>query len=470
MKALVGPDRRPWRRPLRSARAWRKDETFRRQLKNVGHLLTGNFAASLIGLASFALTARALGPADYGVIALMHAYTRVINKFVNFQSWQPLIKYGAEAQSRGAIDDLKALLKFGLVLDLGAAVLGWALAVAIALLAQPWFGWRPDTVLALVVYCTVMLFNLSGMPTAVMRLSGRYRLMALGQVFSASCRLVLCAAGWVMGAGLWFFVLVWMGVQAVSSACMLVFALRELRRQGCAGFLSAPVRGIRQRFPGLWSFAWLANLSLTIRTSTHEVDTLLVGALADTTAAGFYHIAKRLGRMALQVGVQVQSVVYPDLARLWASGTLGQFRRALRQATVILTAFGALGFLIVLAGAEPLLRWTAGPAFVAAAPLLVVQMLAVSVSLAGISLRTAMLVMGLQRQLLYVVLAATAAFYLTALLLLPSWGAMGANIAHLVLSLIWIAGMAVILARAIAWRRASAGTAQPAGSPSAPSP
>ena len=41
--------------------------------------------------------------------------------------------------------------------------------------------------------------------------------------------------------------------------------------------------------------------------------------------------------------------------------------------------------------AEPLLRWTAGPAFVAAAPLLVVQMLAVSVSLPGLILRTAML-------------------------------------------------------------------------------
>ena len=49
------------------------------------------------------------------------------------------------------------------------------------------------------------------------------------------------------------------------------------------------------------------------------VDTSIVGALAGPTAAGFYHIAKRLGRVIVQCGVQVQAVLYPDVARLWVA-------------------------------------------------------------------------------------------------------------------------------------------------------
>ncbi|RYZ84585.1 MAG: lipopolysaccharide biosynthesis protein, partial [Proteobacteria bacterium] len=39
-----------------------KESHFLTRLKNIAHLLTGNFASSFIALAGFALTARALGP------------------------------------------------------------------------------------------------------------------------------------------------------------------------------------------------------------------------------------------------------------------------------------------------------------------------------------------------------------------------------------------------------------------------
>lgn len=72
--------------------AWQAEADLHGRLKNIAHLLTGNFASAFIGLAGFALTARALGPADYGLLALSFAYTRGIERFVSFRSWQPLIK------------------------------------------------------------------------------------------------------------------------------------------------------------------------------------------------------------------------------------------------------------------------------------------------------------------------------------------------------------------------------------------
>lgn len=456
--------RRPWRRAWDVARAWRQEETLRRRLKNVGHLLTGNFAGSLIGLVAFALTARALGPVDYGALALTYAYTRAIERLVTFQSWQPLIKYGAGLQDAGRRDDLKALLKFGLVLDLSGAAAAWSVAIVLALVAAPLLAWSDDTLFLVLLYSTVLLFHVSGMPMAVLRLAGRFQVVAYGQVANSVVRLLLCGAAFVLGGGFLVFAAIWIAMQVMGSLTFLWFAFRELRRQDVRGLWRAPLRGITRRFPGLWGFSWSTNLSLTVRSSAQEFDTLLVGALADPASAGLYHIAKRVGRLAQQVGAQVQAVLYPDVARLWARQALAEFRRAVLQVEILLAAFGVGCFLFFLVTAEPLLRWTAGPQFAGAAPLLVVQMLAVTMTLAGSGLRSALLAMGRQQQVLSVVLLATLGFHATALILIPQIGAMGANIAHIVLGVVWLTGLTLAFRRALRPDGSSASApAPPAG-------
>ena len=79
---------------------------------------------------------------------------------------------------------------------------------------------------------------------------------------------------------------------------------------------------------------------MTIRASAIEFDTLIVGAFGDPAAAGLYHIAKRLARLVQQCGVQVQAVLYPDVARLWAARAIGEFRRTVVQMELLLAAFG----------------------------------------------------------------------------------------------------------------------------------
>jgi O-antigen/teichoic acid export membrane protein len=428
---------------------WTGNVMLRRRLAGVGHLVTGNFAASMIGFAAFALTARAIGAEGYGTLALIYAWTRAIERLTAFQSWQPLIKYAAGLDAKTQRNELAALYKFGLVLDGAGALSAFLLSAGIAWFAGAYIGLSADTRGLIVLYSITLLFHINGMPTAVMRLAARFRMLAYGQVVGAIFRFACCFAAYVLGGGLVAFALIWMAVQVFSSLLLLVMALRELRRQGIVGLFDAPLRGITARFPGLWNFAWSGYLSLTIRASAQEFDTLLVGALADPVSAGMFHMAKRIGRLAQQAGVQVQAVLYPDVARLWAKGAVEDFLRAIQQVEFLLGAVGIalIGFFWI--AAEPVLRWTAGPEFVAAAPLLLVQSIAVASSLAGIALRSALLVMGKQQQLLYLMLAGTAAFYATALLLIPSIGAMGANFAHIALSAISLVGMFIIFRRAL---------------------
>lgn len=416
------------------------------RLQSIAHLLTGNVLSSLIGLAGFALTARSLGPTGYGVLALCFSYTRAIERLVSFQSWQPLIKYGAQslAQNPENRTELQSLLKFGLLLDVSAALAGWLVAVGLVLLAAPLLGISQDMTGLVILYCTVLPFQITGVPTAVLRLFGRFMIIAYGQVSSSIVRLVLCAVGAFAGAGLFEFAVIWMVAQILGTLVVLLLSFLELRRQGLlAGLLTAPLRGITSLFPGLWKFSISANLSLTIRSSANEFDTLLVGFLASPASAGLYHIAKRIGRIAQQAGVQVQAVLYPELARAWAEAALTAFHRTVAQMQALLLLFGLLliGGLYLLIG--PLLASAVGTDFAGAGPLVIVQSIAVTLTLCGAVIRSALLAMGRENDILRSVMISTVAFHATALTLIPAIGAMGANIAHIVMATIWLSTMMV---------------------------
>ena len=445
------------RSPLASVRAfgqrmkrmWSREKLLHIRLINVGHLLTGSVFGSIVGMMAFVVTARALGPADYGLLALAYSYGRAVQLLVAFQSWQPLIKYGAELQEAGRHDDYRSLLKFGLLLDVAAAAVAFLVAVGLALAFGPLIGVSKEATLLVLIYSTTLLFQINGFPTAVMRLGGRFWVVAYGSQINTVMRLVLCLIGLLTGAQLLYFVIVWTATQIVGSLVFLILAFIEMRRQGVHHLLSAPLSGMSRRFKGLWTFTIGSNIELTVRSSASQFDTLIVGALAGPTAAGFYHIAKRLGRLVAQCGVQVQAVLYPDVARLWARKDVASFRRAVLQMEILLITFGVAIVAGTWLGIQPLLRWTAGPEFMAAAPLATVQMIAVAMTLGGSAARTALLAMGRQPAILKIVLGATAVFHITALTAIPLMGAMGANIAHVAMGTVWLIALSVVYHKAL---------------------
>lgn len=412
------------------------DAALRRRFINIGHLLSGNGVNGVIALVGVALTARSLGPVEYGILALVISYVRVFDRLMRFESWQPLIKYAAQVAKDGQerLEHLRALFAFGLWLDVGACLAAALLASLVAILFAPLLGMNHTHILLVCINAVTLLFNISGMPTAVLRLAGRFRTIAYVQVTGSIVRILLCAIGlWVHG-GLIFFICAWTVSQIVSSLLFLALSLIELKRQGVFSLHRMSMRGITQRFPGIMGFAWSSSLSTSIRTSSMELDVLIVGALSDPRSAGLYFVAKQVAKVVQQVCAQVQAVLYPDVARLWADGALSLFRRAIMQVQVILDVF-AFGAIAVLAiGGRWLIELTVGHAFAETYPLLLVQMVALAFTMHAAPLRSALLAMGEQRSVLYIVLWSTLAFQIIALLLVPRIGAMGANVAHVVLA------------------------------------
>jgi O-antigen/teichoic acid export membrane protein len=428
---------------------WYRDELINRLIRNTGYLLSGNLVAAALGLVALALTARALGPAQLGLLALIEAYARLVDRLIRLEPWQALIKYGADALERDRREDFRDLLKFGMLIDAGGAACAALVAIAFVAVAGPWLDWSEQTVHMASVYSLSLLFQLAATPTAVLRLFDRFGVFAWLEAATAAARAALFAIAFLAGAGLWTFVLLAMALHLARHLTLGLIALRELHRQNYGHFLRGRVAGIGARFPGIWSFIWSLKASVLIRRSTGDVDTLLIGAILDTGAVGLYHVAKRFGDATLKVGVPIQQVLYPDIARLWARRELDRLRSTVAQIDLITGALAAAVLAGVGLNVDLVLGLTVGPDYADAAILVMLQLIATTTALFGTALRPALLSMGLRVQLLKIVIVATVGFYATLALSLPLLGVVGASIAHIVLNTLWLIGAVILFMRRI---------------------
>lgn len=431
-------------------RALGKAGGFRARIASIGHLLSGNFMNAGIMLLSVAIAARSLGPYSYGIMVLVLTFGRTVERILRFESWQPVIKFAADHEGQDDKARLSQLYLYGLILDVGAALLAGITTICLAAAAGHFFGLSAEHVELVAIYSIALLCNINGMPTAAMRFAGHFRTLAYAQLAANILRIGFAAICAARGYGLVGFIIAWTIAQVVGQIFFIALGFRALAIQNIPNPLRADWRHLRQRFPGFLAFAWSTNMSTTLRTFTQEADALLVGALAGPAAAGMYHIAKRMAKVAQQAGAQVQAVLYPDMARIWVQRDMATFRSMILQIQWALASLGICAFAAAYLLGDFIIHAVIGNAFAGAYPLLLTQLIAVSLYLHAAPSRAALLAMGEHRVVMRIAIASTLLFFVVAFALIPQIGAMGANIAHIALGILtailsdiwWVRGSA----------------------------
>jgi O-antigen/teichoic acid export membrane protein len=420
---------------------WWKDALLVRIYQNASWLLGGRMGASLLALVSTAITARALGPESFGHLALITAYVLVIDRLVNFQSWQMVIKYGADALEGGKDGDLKGLLKFGTMLDAVTALAGTVVGVFGVALVGSWLGWGADLVFLGGVYSLVILFHVSGTPIAILRLFDRFDLLAASQVAAAAIQLLGVLVVFAIGGGLREFLVVWGVMDVFGKLLLVMFGWLELRRRSIIGVRAASLRGLRQRFPGIWPFVWATNLNASVRMASREIDILVIGAVLGSTATGLYKIAKQFASVLSKLTDPLYQAVFPEIARLTALRRYERLKQVMFRSAASAGLAASLVWLLFVIFGGPFLTLVVGMEYLEAYPVLVWYMLALLLAVFAFPLQPAILALGFPSVSFWIQLASTAVYFSALIGLMKIAGLPGAGLAYVVYYATWATAM-----------------------------
>lgn len=420
--------------------------------------MVGDIVASLLGLVAVALTARALGPETFGLLVLLQTYINIVNALVNTQSDYAVIKFGADALEEDGRSTFERLLKLGLAVDFGTAVLGTALAIAAAGVIGQWLEWSPLTVQLARLYAIAILVDLTGVSQGVLRLFDAFGALAWTPVAATVVRVVAVGAAYVLDQGLVVFVLIWLASEVVRRLFLLGAAYRELLRRGITArdILRSSARRVFEETEGLFSFMVSTNLHGSLRLAARELDIMLVGGILDSSAAGLFKVAKKFGDVLNKVSAPLSQALYPELARLWTRERVNGFRRLLRRSSLVAGSLATLAWLGYFLLGRTLLRLTVGPEYLEAYAVLVWYALAVLLSTFSCGLRPALLSIGRSTLSFYIVLTGTVVYLGTMVPLLPAVGVVGAGMAYVLYYLVLGSGHLFFIHRSLRRRHAQA--------------
>jgi len=427
------------RRP-RGHLAWLEDGILPRMMRNSLVLLGGKGANALLSLATTALAVRALGLESYGVLVLIHTFAIMVARISKFQSWQAVLRYGVPVLQEGRVGDFVRLVRFTLLLDIGSGVVAATAAVGGAFIFGPLLGWPADTVHLGALYGFSVLFMVSATPTGILRLYNRFDVLAIQSNVAWLVRLVGSAVISLAGGGIAEFLAVWFAASFASGSTLLACGWWEMRKRGHRGGGQVGWRGLSRPFAGMWRFVWLTNFSATANVGFSHMGTLLSGALLGLGEAALFRIARQIANALAKPARLLVQVIYPEFARLVATGDMGRLREILLRSLVLAVAAAAVGLVTLMLVGPFLLQLIGGDDAAGAFPILLWLSVAALVQLCAFPLEPALVSLGRVGTALGIRLAALLIFVPLLYVLIDGFGLMGAGMATLTATLLLLGG------------------------------
>ncbi|MEO7787593.1 MAG: lipopolysaccharide biosynthesis protein [Sphingomicrobium sp.] len=347
------------------------DPIVRRIFANLARLIGGKAGAGVISLAYMVIAARELGPADYGVLILVHTFAMTVGGIVEFPGWHAIVRYGADALEQRDHDRLGRLLRFAGVIELLGGVVAVAAAAVLAPLLGARLGWSPAALAFALPYSFAVLASIRSTPAGYLQLAGRFDLLGLHTMAAPLVRLAGAGIAAMLGAGLHGFLVAWLIAALVEFVSLWAIGLWAARRALGSLPLTGSLKGVTQENDGIWQFMVGANADVTFSELAARIAPLVIGSVMGSVAVGFYSLAQRVTTVLAVPAQVLGQAAYAELARLVAAGGHGApLRQALAKSIGIALAAAVPVVIVLVLFADRIAVAVGGAAYAGAAGLL----------------------------------------------------------------------------------------------------
>jgi len=291
--------------------------------------LWGSTALAFVGTV---VAARALGPSDYGKVALALATATLIATLLDLTLETGVVHHGSRALVNGDLAELRALVLGALLLDvaIGIAISGMVIVLAAPIAELASAGLLEPSLIQLAALATLGT-TMDGTTGAVLMLAGRPELSAWATAATNLARLAAIVLAISVGTAE-AVVAAYAAGTAVGGICRVLLAWRVgWRKWPAAGRPLEIKRWARRLAP----FAVHSSLSTTLVSATDSLIQIVLGRASGTAAVALYRVARLPEMVGGLASAPVRLVMFPENARFVASGRINDLERLLYRWSAI---------------------------------------------------------------------------------------------------------------------------------------
>lgn len=275
----------------------------RRLIQNIGWLLSGRAVNAVLSVVYLALATRTLGLDGFGYFALIVALGQTVTGLANFQTWQFVVRWGANANGPGEATG------FAIALDFLSVILGTVMAGALVWSAQHWLPLPDDLLWVAFWFCVVSLLAMRSTPTGLLRLRFQFGRATAAEAVQPVVRAIGAVLAVIYMPTVLGFIIAWAVAEVAVAIALWITAAWHERLD----FSRISLRNIPRDYPDAWRFVWSTNMSGSLNVGGKQVMILLVGAIGGEAFAGGFRVASQLGQALVQLAQTVSKAIYPEL-------------------------------------------------------------------------------------------------------------------------------------------------------------
>lgn len=275
----------------------------KRLFTNMGWLLGGRGINAVLSLVYIALATRALGLENFGYFAIIVALGQTVTGIANFQTWQFIVRWGANEEGASEATG------FAIALDMISVVAGSAIAALLVLSVPYWLPLPEDLLWLTFGYCVVSLLSIRTTPTGLLRLNFKYATATAAEAVQPIIRAGGAVLAWLFMPTVTGFILTYAAAE-IAVAGALWFAAGRTERIDLSAL---SLRRIPARHKDAWRFVVSTNLSGSLNIAGKQVMILLVGTFGGAALAGGFRVASQLGQALVSLAQTVSKAILPEL-------------------------------------------------------------------------------------------------------------------------------------------------------------
>ncbi len=350
----------------------------KRLFTNMGWLLGGRGINAVLSLVYLALATRSLGLEAFGYFAAIVALGQTVTGLANFQTWQFIVRWGANGEGATA-EKVREATGFAIALDLISVVMGSVMA-ALLVLSVPYWLPLPDDLLWLTFgYCVVSLLSIRTTPIGLLRLHFKYATATAAEAVQPIIRAAGAVLAWLFMPTVAGFILAY-ALSEIAVAAALWFAAARAERIDMSAI---SLTRIPAKHKDAWRFVWSTNMSGSLTIAGKQVMILLVGTFGGAALLGGFRVASQLGQALVELAKTVSRAILPELVHAKDDALY----MARRMANIALIG-GVIAVLVALFLGRWGLELLAGPEFTGFYWAMVILAIAGAVELVGASLES----------------------------------------------------------------------------------
>lgn len=353
--------------------------------------------------------ARSVGPELLAYFALAQVYARIMNDLFNVQTWESLIKFGA---NQGEGHQLAKIIKMNLLIDILSALFAFVLATLLLKEIGALLGWDETLIELAFLYSFVIPFTLTTFTIGVPRLFNKFAFIAKIQVAMAAVKLISIAIISYFDGEIRSFTATYIIIDIFINISLVGYSLALLKKEKILNWRRTKIHLDREQL----KFLWWTNLRTVVRIPVRQLDILIINQVMPMDSVGIYKAYKEIVGLIGRLGDPINQAIYPEYAKLLGKGKSASSVSVTKKIMWILLSIAIITLIVFFMASELLIETLLGAEYLALMTVFYMLVVLNCISLVLTPINSLFLAAGFAKYSFYIVLLNNIVFLAVAVL------------------------------------------------------